>query len=99
MLQISDTKPLPGRGLRLLVHRSQTDPLDQGQDMAVWADSAEFLLCPMVPYNASPKHQTSTDRASRAFPIRAVTKAGSEDSGGSWAPSRKAVGASCPQAW
>ena len=43
-LRIGDVEPVLGRGLRLWVRRSKTD--QHGQEVAVWANPAEPLLCP-----------------------------------------------------
>jgi len=51
-LQLGDVEAVPGRGLRLLVRRSKTDPHGRGQEVAVWANPAEPLLCPAVALNA-----------------------------------------------
>ena len=47
-LRLGDVERVPGRGLRLLVRRSKTDQHGQGQDIAVWANPAEPLLCPLA---------------------------------------------------
>jgi hypothetical protein len=44
-LRIGDVEPVPGRGLRLLVRRSKTDQYGKGQDVAVWANPGDSLLC------------------------------------------------------
>ena len=51
-LQLGDLDQVPGRGLRLLVRRSKTDQRGQGQHIAVWANPAEPLLCPVFALNA-----------------------------------------------
>jgi hypothetical protein len=44
-LRVGDVEPVPGRGLRLLVRCSKTDQHGKGQDVAVWANPADPLLC------------------------------------------------------
>jgi len=51
-LQIGDVEAVPGRGLRLLVRRSKTDPHGRGQDVAIWANPVEPALCPAAALNA-----------------------------------------------
>jgi len=51
-LQLGDAEAVPGRGLRLLVRRSKTDPHGRGQEVAIWANPAEPLLCPAAALNA-----------------------------------------------
>jgi len=51
-LRLSDTEAVPGRGLRLLVRRSKTDPHGRGQEVAIWANPAEPLLCPAAALDA-----------------------------------------------
>lgn len=51
-LQLGDVEAVPGRGLRLLVRRSKTDPHGRGQEVAIWANPAEPLLCPAAALKA-----------------------------------------------
>jgi len=51
-LQLGDAEAIPGRGLRLLVRRSKTDPHGRGQEVAIWANPAEPLLCPAAALDA-----------------------------------------------
>jgi len=51
-LQLGDVEAVPGRGLRLLVRRSKTDPHGRGQEVAIWANPAEPLLCPAAALDA-----------------------------------------------
>ena len=84
-LQLGNVTPVPGRGLRLLVRRSKTDQHGQGQEVAVCANPAEPLLCPVVALDAWLVHRNrATDldwtgaagsRAQRPL-FCAVTKAG-----------------------
>jgi len=84
-LRVGDVEPVPGRGLRLLVRRSKTDQHGQGQEVAVWANPAEPLLCPTVALDAWLGHRTqardldgpAAESARRERPLFcAVTKAG-----------------------
>ena len=56
-LRIGDVEPVPGRGLRLLVRRSKTDQHGKGQDVAVWANPGEPLLCPAAALDAWRQHR------------------------------------------
>ncbi|MFC0407096.1 site-specific integrase [Roseomonas elaeocarpi] len=47
-----DVTVVPGKGLRLLLRRSQTDQRGAGQEVAVWAKPAEPALCPLAVYLA-----------------------------------------------
>ncbi len=51
-LRLGDVEAVAGRGLRLLVRRSKTDQHGHGQDVAVWANPAEPLLCPAAALDA-----------------------------------------------
>ena len=51
-LRLADVEPVPGRGLRLLVRRSKTDPQGRGQQVAIWANPAEPLVCPAAALEA-----------------------------------------------
>ena len=84
-LQLGDVERIAGRGVRLLVRRSKTDQHGQGQHIAVWANPAEPLLCPLSALNAWLLHRThardvdrfASDSATGARPLFcAVTKAG-----------------------
>ena len=84
-LQLSDVVAVPGRGLRLLVRRSKTDQHGQGQDIAIWANPADPLLCPVAALDAwlAQRHQardldwSAAESARRERPLFcAVTKAG-----------------------
>lgn len=84
-LQLGDVEHIAGRGVRLLVRRSKTDQHGQGQHIAVWANPAEPLLCPLVALNAwlaQRAHARDVDRfasenARKERPLFcAVTKAG-----------------------
>ena len=84
-LRIGDVEPVPGRGLRLLVRRSKTDQHGRGEEVAVWANPGEPLLCPFIAFDAWLGHRTQArdfDRSAaesvqRERPLFcAVTKAG-----------------------
>ena len=84
-LQLGHIETVPGRGLRLLVRRSKTDQHGQGQDIAIWDNPADPLLCPMAALNAwlAQRHQardldwSAAESARRERPLFcAVTKAG-----------------------
>ena len=84
-LRTGDDEPVPGRGLRLLVRRSKTDQHGQGQEIAVWANPAEPLLCPTIALAAWLGHRTqardldgpAAESVRRERPLFcAVTKAG-----------------------
>jgi site-specific recombinase XerD len=47
-LTLGDIETVPGRGLKLLVRRSKTDPHGQGHDIAVWANPDEPGVCPLA---------------------------------------------------
>jgi site-specific recombinase XerD len=84
-LTLGDVETVPGRGLRLLIRRSKTDPQGQGQDIAVWANPAEAGFCPLAAPNAWLVHRrtaadldwtaTAPSRAERPL-FCAVTKTG-----------------------
>ena len=84
-LQLGDVETVPGRGLRLLVRRSKTDPHGQGQDIAIWANPADPLLCPVAALDAWLDHRhrardldgTASESRRRERPLFcAVTAAG-----------------------
>ena len=84
-LRIGDVEPVPGRGLRLLVRRSKTDQHGRGEEVAIWANLAEPLLCPMAALDAWFGHRTqacdldgsAAETVRRERPLFcAVTKAG-----------------------
>jgi integrase len=56
-LQLGDLEIIPNRGIRLLVRRSKTDQHGQGQDVAVWANPADPLLCPVAAVSAWRRHR------------------------------------------
>ena len=56
-LQIGDLETVPGRGLRLLIRRSKTDQHGQGQEVAVWGNPKEPLLCPLTALAAWRTHR------------------------------------------
>ena len=60
-LRLGDVTPVPGRGLRLLVRRSKTDPYGAGQDVAIWATPADPLLCPAAALAAWLAHRNAAD--------------------------------------
>jgi site-specific recombinase XerD len=45
-LRIGDVQRVAGRGLTVLVRRSKTDQHGRGQQVAIWANSADPLTCP-----------------------------------------------------
>jgi site-specific recombinase XerD len=47
-LTLGDVETVPGRGLKLLVRRSKTDPHGQGHDIAVWANPDDPGVCPLA---------------------------------------------------
>jgi site-specific recombinase XerD len=51
-LRLGDVAAVPGRGLRLLVRRSKTDQHGHGQEVAIWANPADPLLCPAAALDA-----------------------------------------------
>ncbi|WP_338664126.1 hypothetical protein VQH23_02960 [Pararoseomonas sp. SCSIO 73927] len=51
-LALGDVEIVPGRGLRLVILRSKTDHRDAGQEVAVWANSAEDAFCPAAALEA-----------------------------------------------
>ena len=84
-LQLGDVETVLDRGLRLLVRRSKTDQRGQGQDIAIWANPKEPLLCPLAALQAWRFHRdragdldwTAADTARRERPLFcAVTKSG-----------------------
>jgi integrase len=84
-LQLGDVVSVPGRGLRVLVRRSKTDQHGQGQDIAIWANPADPLLCPVAALDEwlAQRHQardldwSAAESARRERPLFcAVTKAG-----------------------
>ena len=84
-LTLGDVETVPGRGLKLLVRRSKTDPHGQGHDIAVWANPDEPGVCPLAALETwlAQRHTapdldwtaTPTVRAERPL-FCAVTKAG-----------------------
>ena len=50
-LLIGDIQIVPGRGLSVLVRRSKTDQHASGQQIAVWANPADPLLCPAAAFS------------------------------------------------
>ena len=84
-LRLGDLETVPGRGLRLLVRRSKTDQHGQGQEIAVWANPAYPLLCPLAALEAWRAHRSrardldgsAAESARRERPLFcAVTKTG-----------------------
>ncbi|MDJ0390412.1 tyrosine-type recombinase/integrase [Roseomonas sp. E05] len=51
-LALGDVEMVPGRGLRLLIRRSKSDPRGNGQEIAVWANPAEPAVCPLAALEA-----------------------------------------------
>lgn len=51
-LALGDVEIVPGRGLRLLIRRSKTDPRGAGQEVAVWANPGEPEVCPLAALEA-----------------------------------------------
>ena len=45
-LSIGDVEAVAGRGIKLLIRRSKTDQHGRGQEVAVWANPHDPLLCP-----------------------------------------------------
>jgi site-specific recombinase XerD len=45
-LRLGDVEAEPGRGVKLLIRRSKTDPHGKGQAVAVWANPAQPDCCP-----------------------------------------------------
>jgi len=84
-LTLGDVETVPGRGLKLLVRRSKTDPHGQGHDIAVWANPDEPGVCPLAALESWLAHRrtapdldwtaTPTVRAERPL-FCAVTKTG-----------------------
>ena len=84
-LQLGDVVTVSGRGLRVLVRRSKTDQHGQGQDIAIWANPADPLLCPLAALDgwlaqrnrARDLDWSAAESARRERPLFcAVTKAG-----------------------
>ena len=84
-LQLGDVETVPDRGLRLLVRHSKTDQHGQGEDIAIWANPKEPLLCPLAALQAWRFHRdragdldwTAADTARQERPLFcAVTKSG-----------------------
>jgi hypothetical protein len=51
-LSLGDIETVPGRGLRILVRRSKTDQLGQGQEIALWANPDQPGFWPLAAVNA-----------------------------------------------
>ena len=84
-LELGDVVTVPRRGLRVLVRRSKTDQHGQGQDIAIWANPADTLLCPVAALDAwlAQRAQardldwSAAESARRGRPLFcAITKAG-----------------------
>ena len=84
-LELGDVVTVPGRGLRVLVRRSKTDQHGQGQDIAIWANPTNPLLCPVAALDdwlaqrnqARDLDWSAAESARRERPLFcAVTKAG-----------------------
>ena len=84
-LQLRDAETMPGRGVRLLVRWSKTDQQGEGQHVAVWANVADPLLCPVRALEAWLDHRnrardldgSAAESARQQRPLFcAVTKAG-----------------------
>ncbi len=84
-LKLGDVVTVPGRGLRVLVRRSKTDQHGHGQDIAIWANRADILLCPVaaLEFWLAQRNQardldcSAAESARRERPLFcAVTKAG-----------------------
>src|SRR5215471_6849979 len=45
-LTLGDVEPVPGRGIKLLIRRSKTDPHGKDQAVAVWANPQQPDCCP-----------------------------------------------------
>ncbi len=84
-LQRGDVELVAGRGLRVLVRRSKTDPYGHGQEVAVWANPGDPLLCPVAALDGWLRHRAQAgdldgpapEGAHRTRPLFcAVTKAG-----------------------
>jgi integrase len=84
-LRLGDLETILNRGVRVLVRRSKTDQHGQGQDVAVWANPADPLLCPVAAVNAWRRHRDQArdlqgfvpEAVRRERPLFcAVTKAG-----------------------
>jgi site-specific recombinase XerD len=84
-LTLGDVTTVPDRGLRVLVRRSKTDQLGQGQEIAIWANPAEPGFCPLAAVDAWLVHRrtaadldwTASAGSRVARPLFcAVTKAG-----------------------
>jgi site-specific recombinase XerD len=84
-LTIGDVETVPGRGLRVLVRRSKTDPHGAGQAIAVWAHPDQPGVCPLAALETWLAHRreaadldwtaSAAARAERPL-FCAVTKAG-----------------------
>ena len=84
-LQLGDVEPVAGRGLRLLVRRSKSDQHGHGQEIAVCANPADPLLCPLAALETWREHRnrardldwSAAESARRERPLFcAVTKSG-----------------------
>ena len=84
-LRLRDAEMVAGRGVRLLIRRSKTDQHGQGQQVAVCANPADPLLCPVIALEAwlACRHHARDLDGSTAESIRrerplfcAVTKSG-----------------------
>lgn len=84
-LTLGDVEAVAGRGLRVLVRRSKTDPHGLGQDIAVWANPADPVFCPAAAFSAWLAHRSgapdlnwsaSPSAHAEAPLFCAVTKAG-----------------------
>lgn len=51
-LALGDVEPVPGRGLRVLVRRSNINRRGAGQEVAVWANPKEAGFCPITTLEA-----------------------------------------------
>ncbi len=56
-LQLGDLEGIPNRGVRVLIRRSKTDQHGAGQEVAIWANPADPLLCPVAAVNAWLRHR------------------------------------------
>jgi len=56
-LTLGDVEIVPGRGLRMLIRRSKTDPRGAGQEVAVWANPDEPAVCPLAALEAWREHR------------------------------------------
>lgn len=84
-LTLGDVATVPGRGITLLIRRSKTDQQGQGQAVAVWANPADPLACPLAALDTWLAHRrtapdlawtaSAASRAERTL-FCAVTKTG-----------------------